>query len=416
MSILTEVKPSLSNDDLVSALGQSAEAFFEQKKAERPSTLQNLLDVFIAKVVGQTFEPFREPFDVLLSLLRNAYGQLARFVHDDYRLQASFYLGQLHALSEVANRLAHQRVPKSAMQLVLKSRVSEGILEKVIEMRSIGASELAQELGLEGSNLSNYCKPLVEHELLRKDHFGNRVRYSPTPLSYAVSAQLKDKEKAIVATVGTPSPRLRVMAVGASAGPAPDWATFSAEAAATSFAPGTNVTANIDDYVASLLTLAQLNGADGIVFDPTSQHVSIFGKNPRANSVIDLPKSISESVSEQLKAIRRANPTAVDWNGQLLTFGTRPTPNGEGVAIRFNESSDKVDSNRKARIAFQELQDGKTRAFEFEKLFITELVKSFEGQTSKAAEVLGKPQGELIIIMRGQQLQCDSLLASNTVR
>jgi hypothetical protein len=333
-------------------------------------------------------------------------------VHEDYRLQASFYLGQLHALSEVASRLAHQRLPKSAMQLVLKSRACEEILKKVIEKRSIGASELAQELGLEGSNLSNYCKPLVEHELLRKDHFGNRVRYSPTPLSYAVSAQLKDKEEAVAATAGT---SLRAMAAGASAGATPDWATFSVEAAATSFAPGTNVTANIDDYVGSLLTLAEVKGADGIVFDPSSRHVAIFGKNPKANSVIDLPKSISESVSEQLKAIRGAKPTAVDWNGQLLTFGTTPTPNGEGVAIRFNQSPDKVDSNRKARIAFQELQDGKTRAFEFEKLFVAELVKSFEGQTSKAAEVLGKSQGELGAIMKGLQIQCVNLPATSTV-
>jgi len=39
-----------------------------------------------------------------------------------------------------------------------------------------------------------------------------------------------------------------------------------------------------------------------------------------------------------------------------------------------------------------------------------------QGQTSKAAEVLGKPQGELITIMSGQQKQRESLLASDTVR
>jgi hypothetical protein len=416
MAVLTEVKPSLANDDLVSALGQSAEALFEQKKSERPGTLQNLLDAFTAKVVGQVFEPYRESFDALLGLLRTSYGQLARFVHEDFRLQASFYLGQLHALSEVANRLAHQRIPRSTMQIVLKSRVCEDILKKVIEKRSIGASELAGQLGLEESNLSSTCKPLVEHELLRKDRFGNRVRYSPTPLSYAVSAQLKDKQKAVAATTGTQPAKLRAIAVGASAGAAPDWPTLSVEAAATSFAPGTNVTANIDDYVSSLLTLAEVNGADGIVFDPFSRHVDIFGGNLKANSVIELPKSISESVSEQLKAIRGANPTEVDWNGQLLTFGTRATPKGEGLEIRFNGSPDKADSNRKARIAFQELQDGKTRALEFEKLFLTEFVKAFEGQTSKAADALGKPQREFGTIMKDLQIQCESSPASRTVR
>src|ERR1700722_2279590 len=145
MAILTEVKPSLANDDLVSALGQSAEALFQLKRTERVGTVQNLLDVFTTKVVGQVFEAYREPFDALLGLLRTSYGQLARFVDEDFRLQASFYLGKLHALSEVANRLAHQRVPKSAMQLVIRSRVCEDILRMVIEKRSIGASELAEQ-------------------------------------------------------------------------------------------------------------------------------------------------------------------------------------------------------------------------------------------------------------------------------
>lgn len=405
MSVVTEVKPSLANDDLVSALGQSAETFFEQKRTERPNALQNILDALTAKVVGKAFETYREPFDALLGLLRNSYGQLARFVTEDFRLQASFYLGQLHALSEVTSRLAHQRIPKSAMQVVLKSRVCEDILKKVIEKRSIGASELAQQLRMEESNLSTQCKPLVEQELLRKDRFGNRVRYSPTPLSYAVSAQLGEKEKAVANTVGARSPKLRAMAVGASAGSAPDWPTLSVEAAATSFAPGANVTANIDDYISSLLTLADVKGADGIAFDPSTQRVDFFRGNPKANSVMELPKSISESVSEQIKAIREANPTEVDWNGALLTFCTRATPRGEALEIRFSGSRGHLDANRKAQVAFQELQNDKTRVLEFEKLFVTELIKTFEGQTSRAAEVLGKPQGELGTIMKDLQIQ-----------
>ena len=416
MAILTEVKPSLANDDLVSALGQSAEALFQLKRTERVGTVQNLLDVFTTKVVGQVFEAYREPFDALLGLLRTSYGQLARFVDEDFRLQASFYLGQLHALSEVANRLAHQRVPKSAMQLVIRSRVCEDILRMVIEKRSIGASELAEQLGLEESNLSTTCKPLVEQELLRKDRFGNRVRYSPTPLSYAAASQLKEKEKAVAATVDTHSRNLRAIGVGTSAGATPDWPTFTVEAAATSFTPGTNVTANLDDYVSSLLTLAEVKGADGIAFDSSTGRVDIFGRNPRANSVIELPKSISESVSEQIKAIRKANPTEVDWNGQLLTFGTRATPKGEELEIRFHGSPDKGNSNRKARVAFQELQDDKIRVLEFERLFLTELVKTFDGQTSRAAEVLGKPQGELGTIMKNLQILPEGVPVTRTVR
>jgi DNA-binding MarR family transcriptional regulator len=405
MTIVTEVKPSLTNNDLVSALGQSAEAFFEQKKTERPDTLQNLLDAFTAKVVGQAFEPYREPFDALLGLLRNSFGQLARFVGEDFRLQASFYLGQLHALSEVANRLAHQRVPKSAMQLVLKSRVCEDILKKVIEKGSIGASELAGQLGVEESNLSTTCKPLVEQELLRKDRFGNRVRYSPTPLSYAVSAQLKEKEKAVAATVEPRSTRVRAMVVGACAGSAPDWPTLSVEAAAASFAPGANVTANIDDYISSVLTLAEVQGADGVAFDPSTRRVDIIRAYPEANSVMDLPKSISESVSEQIKAISDAHPKEVDWKGQLLTFRTEATTGGKKLEIRFVGARDRFDANHKAQVAFQELQNDKIRILDFEKFFVDELVKTFKGETSKAAEVLGKPHGEFGTIVKNLQVR-----------
>jgi DNA-binding NtrC family response regulator len=58
------------------------------------------------------------------------------------------------------------------------------------------------------------------------------------------------------------------------------------------------------------------------------------------------------------------------------------------------------------------LQDSKTRASEFERLFVTELMKTFAGQTSKAAEVLERPQKELTTIMNELQIEFESLLTS----
>jgi DNA-binding MarR family transcriptional regulator len=392
MAVKVENEQSLVGDDLVSAIGQAAQACFEGQKQIRAEPLQNLLDAFTAKVVGQAFEMYREPFDVLLGTLRASFGQLARFVGEDFRLQASFYLGQLHALAEVANRLAHQRIPKSAMQQVLKSRVSEDVLRKVVEKGSIGGTELAAELGVAESNLSTTCKPLVEQELLRKDRFGNRVRYSPTPLTYAVASQLKDKEVPVAVAVSHRPTGVRAMAAGAAAGSVPDWPTVSVEAAAASLTPGAHVTANINDYISSVLTLAEVQGADGVAFDPSKQSVTIL--SAKSNSIMELPKSINESVTEQIKALKEANTREVDWKGRLLTFSSMATAGGEELVIRFAGSGVQFDAYHKAQVAFQELQNEKTRVLDFEKFFVCELVKTFDGQTAKAAQAMGKPQRE----------------------
>jgi len=187
-------KQASKQEDIVSNLATTARAVFEGMPGASLGSLQNELDCLTAKVVRVTFETFREEFDNLIQLLRNAYGQVARFAEEDFRQDASFYLGQLHALAEITHRLGNQRAPREALEAVARSQIAKRILSKTAQEKSIGARDLAKELGMEESNLSAVCEFLVKKELLRRDRFGKRARYSPTPLTFAVLAGLSVQE------------------------------------------------------------------------------------------------------------------------------------------------------------------------------------------------------------------------------
>jgi hypothetical protein len=167
-----------------------AEAAFRKRDDQGLENLQGEIDAITAKTVSTSFEPFREEGDGLLRTLRSAFGQIARFAEGDFREQASFYLGQLHSLAEITERVRHRRLPREAVALVTRREPAARILRAVVERGSIGASDLAREVRIQESNLSALCKELSSRELLRADRFGRRVRYSPTPLSHAVVAHL----------------------------------------------------------------------------------------------------------------------------------------------------------------------------------------------------------------------------------
>ena len=396
--------PQTVPEDLVSAIGRHAKEVFQDKQESGAQALQNELDALTAKVSAAAFEQFREEFDDLLRLLRNSYGQLARFVEGDFREQPSFYLGQLHALAELSHRLGHQRAPREALELVARSGNAERILRRVVEEKSVGAAELATKLGLEESNLSANCKTLVEKELLRRDRFGKRVRYSPTPLTFSVLGQLAGKQSGHVD--GAPEPAT------VPAGGTPDWPKVAAAAAANSLAPGQHVMANTDDFLSPLLTLAGVRGSDAIAIDPYGRTVSLEAKEKGERTKFALPKSVSKSLAEQVKAcvdFKRTEPSAiagdvVDWTGQKLSFASEVA--GEGVAfkVQFLGVPDPEASKSKVQTAFQEIQEEKTRLIDFEKIYVREVLEACEWKTSRAASTLGISRGKLDTLMKSLNL------------
>lgn len=406
-TVVTSVPPQ---EDIVSSLALKAKGVFEEKKEENVEPLQNLFDALTAKVVAIAFEVFRDPFDALLRLLRNSYGQIARFVDGDFRQDPSFYLGQLHALGEVAHRLAHQRVPREAVELVARSQVMENVVTKVVEEGSIGATDLARELGMAESNLSATCKLLVEKELLRRHRFGKRVRYAPTPLTYAVATQLRVKERANAAAVGAAFKGVaKAAAAAASAAPAPDWPKVSVTAAADSFEPGSNVMANISDFVSGLLTLAEFQGARQLAIEPSGDRVRLEANEKGTDDLLlNLPKSVGHSLSEQVKACAafssKLQPTGgaklLDWRGQRLAISSEQTGRGPRFKVKFIGTPNPHMSKSKARVAFQEIQNERTRLQAFQKVYVGQILKGCEGRTSEAAEVLGMGRAQFVSLIK----------------
>src|SRR5258707_4424948 len=101
-----------------------AEAAFRGRDDQGLEKSQGEIDAITAKSVSTSFEPFREGADGLLRTLRSAFGQIARFADGDFREKASFYLGQLHSLAEVTERVRHRRLPREALALVINREPS----------------------------------------------------------------------------------------------------------------------------------------------------------------------------------------------------------------------------------------------------------------------------------------------------
>src|SRR5882762_260084 len=81
-------------------------------KDQQLERLQGEIDAIRAKTVAAGYEPFRDGAENLLRVIRVVFGQVARFAEGNFRENASFYLGQLHALAEMAETVRRRRLPK----------------------------------------------------------------------------------------------------------------------------------------------------------------------------------------------------------------------------------------------------------------------------------------------------------------
>src|SRR5690348_16305581 len=105
MTTLTIPETASAEASAASRLRSTAEVAFRDHNERDLERLQGEIDAISAKAVAASFEPFRDAADDLLRTLRFSFGQLARFAQGDFRNEPSFYLGQLHALSEIVERV-----------------------------------------------------------------------------------------------------------------------------------------------------------------------------------------------------------------------------------------------------------------------------------------------------------------------
>src|SRR5262249_6779557 len=108
--------------------------------------------------------------------------------------QRSFYVGQFHALAELAEAVRHMKVPAEAAAVILNRGDALEIARILTERDAVTKSELAQLLSKQQSNLHRVLQEMERCGLIRRDEIGRSVVYSPTPLT-AVCLQWAEKEE-----------------------------------------------------------------------------------------------------------------------------------------------------------------------------------------------------------------------------
>lgn len=383
-------------EDLELRLRKAVEAALRDQKEGELQTVQGEIDSLATKAVAAHFEPFREEAEALLRILRSSYALVARFAQGDFRKEPSFYLGQLYLLAEMADKLRQRRLPKDVIELVASSGRAVEILRALTSLGSVGASELAEKIGMQESNLSALCGRLVDREIMRADRYGQRLRYSPTPLTHAILDYLGES----VHSRGTPTGSASQVQ-----GAAPDWSKNLAAAAVASFEDG-NVMANTSDFTSVLLTLGLLRDANAIVIDPSKNEVRIEKRNSKKESKLPLPKSVEPLLMEQIKACslhsggEKSQPLFFDWRGQKLRAIRESSQGKPTYRIEFFDRPRNEECREKVQTAFQEMEQEKSRLEDVLKFYAREVASTFDNEYPAAAKTLGIKVPELKSILR----------------
>jgi hypothetical protein len=286
-------------------------------------------------------------------------------------------------------------LPKDVIEHVASSGRAVEVLRTLTSVGSVGASELAEKIGMQESNLSALCGRLVDREIMRADRYGQRLRYSPTPLTYAVLEYLGESVHSRDTPTPSPSP---------VPGSAPDWSKNLAAAAVASFEDG-NVMANTSDFTSVLLTLGLLQDANAIVIDPSKNEVRIEKRDSNKESKLPLPKSVEPLVMEQIKACSlhsgggESQPLFFDWRGQKLRAIRESSQGKPKYRIEFFDRAKKEECREKVQTAFQEMEQEKSRLEDVLKFYARAVASTFDNE-SAAAKTLGIKVPELKSILR----------------
>ena len=373
------------NRDLESRLREAVESALRDQKEGEFRTVQGEIDALATKAITAHFEPFREGVEELLRILRFSYALVARFVRGDFRKEPSFYLGQLYLLAEIADKVRQRRLPRDVIELVAGSGRAVDVLRTVTLLGTVGASELAEKVGMQESNLSTLCSRLVDREIMRADRYGQRLRYSPTPLTHAVLEYLGES----ASSKGTPTG-----SATEAQGSAPDWSKTLAAAAVASFEDG-NVMANTSDFTSVLLTLGLLQDAKAMVIDPSKNEVRIEPRDSKKESKLPVPKSVEPLLIEQIRACsehsggEESQPLFFDWRGQKLRAVRESSRGKPRYRIEFFDRVKKEECREKVQTAFQEMEQEKSRLEDVLKFYARQVASTFDNEYPAAAKTLG---------------------------
>ncbi|MBI4267572.1 MAG: hypothetical protein HY662_02175 [Chloroflexi bacterium] len=117
-----------------------------------------------------------------------ALGRNLNSIYFPYRSEAndisagiSEYLGQLRALINLSEYIAHHLVPLRSLQVVGQSKHAKQVLQALLKNGSLRATDLAGLAQLpHKAQLVRTMQPLVDERLVRREKFGKNVWYSLT--------------------------------------------------------------------------------------------------------------------------------------------------------------------------------------------------------------------------------------------
>jgi len=155
----------------------------QQKSDQELERLQDLLNAVQVQLLYVFTEPLVDRIEPFLARLRRAGSVVGRGGQNKLTQEPSYYLGQLHAMSGLAEMVQHQKIPRNAAEVLITRGDAQSIARIVFEKGSIGLTQLATELGKSTQNLHIVLQEMQNANLLRRDQLGRNVLYSPTPLT-----------------------------------------------------------------------------------------------------------------------------------------------------------------------------------------------------------------------------------------
>lgn len=155
----------------------------QKKSEERFERIQDQINATYVQLIHVFTEPLADRMEPFLAHVRRGASVFAGMEPKDFQMDSSYYLGQLHAIAELAEMVRHEKMPRPAAEVLFRHGDAHAIARIVFERGSIGLTQLAAELHKKSQNLNTVLREMQAAQLVRRDELGRNVLYSPTPLT-----------------------------------------------------------------------------------------------------------------------------------------------------------------------------------------------------------------------------------------
>jgi len=140
-----------SADPISELLNSLRDTDFHDKSDQDLERLQDLLNAARVQLLNVFTEPLADRIEPFLARLRRASSIVGGGGQDQMTHQPSYYLGQLHAMSGLAEMVQHQKIPRNAAEVLITRGDAQSIARIVFDHGSIGLTQLASQVDPESA-------------------------------------------------------------------------------------------------------------------------------------------------------------------------------------------------------------------------------------------------------------------------